>query len=316
MPLILKKQTNISKVFIVFLVASTFIWLLINLSKEYETTLRYEVVYEKLAQNKVLQENPLKEIDLLVKANGFKLLAANFSSRKLSLLANKLRKKKGNNYYFLTKNQQINIQKQLKSGIKLQRILKDTVYLRLGSLKSKKIPVFADLDIQYQLGYDIAEEIKISPDSILISGPELQLNKINSIKTSQLKLEDVSKNIKQTLEVLLPVDMSTVKIDTNQVEVTVVVDKFTEGNFEVPVKIKNLPEGVKLNTFPKNVKVFYKIGLNNFNKVTANSFEIICDYKKSKSNELSYLLPKLKSKPKLVSSVRIVPEKIDFLIHK
>lgn len=311
----MKKEANIPKAFIGFLIASFLFWLLMNLSKKYETTVKYNVVYTDLAQNKMLQEEPTKEIELLVKATGFKLFADNFSNRKVKIVSNKLVRKSKNKYYLLVNNQQTEIQKQLRSGLKLQRVLQDTLYLKLGSLQTKKVPVIADLNITYQLGYDLAEAVKVTPDSVLVSGPELQLRKLSSIKTGTLLLENVSKNSMQEVELSLPENSDKIKISANKVAVSIVVDKFTEGELEIPVKIINLPKKTQLNIFPKKVKVIYKVGLKNFNKVVGSSFEVVCDYKEAKNNELSYLVPELKSKPEFVSSIRLEPSKIDFLIQ-
>ena len=43
---------------------------------------------------------------------------------------------------------------------------------------------------------------------------------------------------------------------------------------------------------------------------------IVCDFKESEENELNYLIPRLKQQSPLISSVRFVPNKIEFLIEK
>lgn len=311
----MKKQNNIPKSFFGFLTASFLIWLLINLSKPSLSVVKYSIDYVGLAQNKILQEDPVKEISLLVKGSGFNLLSANFSDRKIKFFINNLQKESTNNFYLLTDSQQVEIQKQLPSGLSLQDVLQDTIFLKLGSLQSKKVPVVPNLDTTYKLGYNKSEAIKITPDSILISGPELQLKKIHNIQLEKLTLKEVSDNIKRKVAVIAP-KVDKVKISANTTELSLNVDKFTEGEFEIPVVIKNIPPNKKINIFPKKVRIIFKIVLKDFSKVTADSFEVVCDYEQAMENELNYLIPKLKSKPNQVSSVRIVPNKIDFLIYK
>lgn len=312
----MEKQKNIPKSFIGFLIVSFLIWMLINLSKQSVTTVSYEVEYYGLSQDKILQENPVDEIKLLVKGTGYKLFATNFSDKKIKLSVDKLRKISANDFYFLTKNQKNSIQKQLTSGLLLEDVLQDTIYLKLGRLQSKKVPVLPNLAVKYKLGYDAAEKVLIIPDSILISGPELQLKEINAIQLPELALQNVSSNVTEKLPITLPVSLNKVKMSHNNVLIKIMVNKFTEGEFEVPVSVKNISAKQKLNIFPKKVKIVFKIGLNDFDKVTADSFEVICDFKEAVNNEHQYLIPKLKNKPNYVSSVRIVPNKIDFLIYK
>jgi len=312
----LESKINIPKSFFSFLIASFFIWLLINLSKEYTTVVSYSLVYEKLPRNKVFQEKPLNELDIQIKASGFKLLSAKFHNTNVLFYLDKIKQTTDGRYYILPKTQEDIVQKQLYKGLRLDKILKDTVFLKLGELASKKVPVIANVKIDFNHGYDMVSPIKILPDSVFISGPKLQLDKINKIKTKELKLENVLENQEEIIGLELEDEFNKVNLSDNEVKISVVVDKFTEGEFLVPFVIQNLPLGIKIKTFPKQIKVIFKVGLNNFNKITSSSFKVSCDYNVSKANDLPYLIPKLDLKPSLISTVRLMPNKIDFLIQK
>ena len=135
----MKKNKKISKSFIKFLIASILIWFLITLSKEYTLILTFPVNYTNISQDKLLQKEPTKEIDLLVKSSGFNIIKSRFGNKSLALNANNLSRKSSSRYYFLTRNQFSTIQKQLRSGVQLQEITLDTISLEIGSLISKKV---------------------------------------------------------------------------------------------------------------------------------------------------------------------------------
>lgn len=312
----MRKNKKISKSFIGFLVISVFIWLLITLSKEYTATLTFPVKYINIPQDKLLQKEPTKEIDLIVKSTGFNILSARFGNKSISLNANNLNKKSSRNYYFLTKNQLNNIQKQLRSGVELQQIALDTIYLEIGSLISKKVPLKPRLDIKYHIGYDVLEPLTIKPDSILISGPETQLEKINKIDLALLKLNDVKSNFSEEVKIILPKNLNSIKVNINTTTISGKVERFTEGTFKIPFKIINLPEDIELTTLDKTVEVFFVVALSNFNKIDKNFFEVICDYNVTKDNNLSYLMPKITTKSNFIKSFKVIPTKIDFLIQK
>lgn len=312
----MKKLNNIPKSFIGFLIASFLIWMLINLSKPSSTIVNYTVSFVEMPQDKMLQEDPIKEVSLLVKGSGFKLLSAGLSNRNINVSAKNVQKKSANNFFLVTDNQRVEIQKQLVSGLSLQGVLQDTIFLKLGSLKSKKVPVVPSLDIAYKLGYNKSEDVKIIPDSVLISGPELQLKKVNSLQMAKLILREVSEDVTKKMPLVMSKEVDKVKMSFNEVELQIKVDKFTEGEFEIPVVVKNISSNKKINIFPKRVKVVFKVGLKDFNKITADSFKIVCNYEQVKENELTYLIPELEAKPSKVSSVRIIPSRIDFLIYK
>lgn len=290
-------------------------WLLINLSKEYTTKITYYVTFDKLPQDKILQEAPDNKMKFLVKGNGFKLLGANFSSKKLSFLIGKLKSKNESDFYLLTETKKREIQNQLRSGLELMEIIKDTIHFKLGTLKTKKIAIIPNVSLNYKIGFGL-EEIVVSPDSILISGPELQIDKIQSIRTEKKEFKDLNEDISNQLPLKLPEGTKDVKMSHSLVDINVKVDKFTEGSFEIPIEIENAPKNVVFNTFPKKVKITYRVGLKNYNKITADLFKVTCDYNKTKEANIDYLVPRLQKSPELISSVRITPKKIDFLIHK
>lgn len=311
----MSRITNIPKIFFSFLIASFLIWLLINLSKEYETKATYTLKFEGLSQDKIFQDKPSDKIDVQVKANGFKLFTSKFKSTEIVVSLDKVKKKNRTDYYVLPNLQKREIQNQLTSGVELIEVLKDTLHLKLGSLSVKKVPVVLAATINYKPGFGFSK-MTISPDSIMISGPDLQLREIKEVKTEKVNFEDISEDIKKPLSIQLLEKYENMKYSNTSVNIEVAVDKYTEGTYDIPVEILNVPKGTTLNIYPKKVKVTYKVGLKNFNKISEDSFEVICDYKEMKVKGLTYLVPKFKSKPNLISSSRITPQKIDFLIHK
>ena len=90
----MKTSKKIPKTFISFLVASFLIWLLITFSKEYTTVITYPVAYNNIPQNKLLQEAPIKQVDLTIKASGFKIIRSKFKNKKIQLEASTLHRKK------------------------------------------------------------------------------------------------------------------------------------------------------------------------------------------------------------------------------
>lgn len=307
------KAFKIPQAFLGFLVASLLFWFLMNLSKEYTSEVTFSVAYKNLEQDKLIINEPQKEINLQIKGNGFKLIGANFMRKPLILDLKKLHKKSDSLYYLLSKGFIPDIQKQLKSGITLENALQDSLFFKINKLHSKKVAIYPNLNITYKKGFDIASPIELSPDSITISGAESDLKSIHNVLTDKVELLNVDQNISQKIQIQIP-PKTKAKYTTTQLSLN--VDKFTEGQIEIPINIINLPNEGNINVYPKKVTVIYKVGLKNFNQITSNSFEALCDFKESEQTNLPYLVPKLNIKTNLISSVRVVPNKIDFLIHK
>ncbi len=305
---------NIPKIFLGFLLASFLMWFLINLSKEYKTEVIFDLEYKNLPQEKVFREPPVNQLKMLVKGNGFKLFTTNLFSKKVTLSLDKY-KRRNLKYYLLAEEQKSELQSQLKSGLELLNVLDDTIHLSLGTFRKKKVPVAFTNNIKFKPGYGLSD-VNISPDSIFISGPDDEINAIINIQTKNIELNDVSEDVTVKIPVTLPENSRNIKLSNSEVEAQVIVDKYTEGTFELPINIINLPSDVDLKIYPKKVMVTYKVGLKNYSKITEDSFEVICDYKSSADKGLTYLVPSFRKKSNLVSSVRITPQKIDYLIQK
>jgi hypothetical protein len=303
------------KTFLIFLFLSTLFWVLIKLSKTYTSDVIFNVDYKNLPIEKVVQNDPVNEIEASIESTGFDLLRYKLKHNNIIFDLSKLAYKKGNDYYYLPNNNILELRKQLNVETEIKRFSLDTIHFKLGFNKKKKIPVILDSEIHFKLGYNFVESLSIFPDSVVVVGPEVQLDTINSIKTKKINLIDVSSKIEK--EVLLDVsNYKHIVFSEDKIQLNAEVDKFTEGSLKVPFKINNLPDNYQITTFPSEVNVVYKVALSNFNKITPDDFEIICDYNEALKNNVSHLIPKFKHKSILITSAKITPNKIEFLIQE
>ena len=302
--------------FILFILLSLVFWCMTKLSKEYDSTIKYPVSYKNLPNDKLLQEAPLSVVSIHVKATGFKLISENIFPKNLEIDATKLTSKSITDYYLLLNQHRLSLQRQMKTGVLIDHFIIDSIHFNLGLLKVKKVPIILLSDFTYATGFELNGAINVTPDSIIINGPESILDTIDFISTELLLKKELNTSVKEELMIKSFTAISNVKLQEKKVSISALVEKFTEGTLEVPFQVINLPEEMTINTFPKVVKVTYRVALSNFNIITTSSFSIECDYNMSRKNNLSYLIPKLVEKSSLVKNARISPLKIDFIINK
>lgn len=310
------KNNRKIKVFLFFLVLTTIIWLLIELSKSYTSTALLKLEYTNLPSDKILQNKPVSEIEIALKAPGFTLLRYKIKKQKVFINLNNVLKNNAS-YYILPNKQLAHLNSQLAGEIELARVLNDTIFIELGINKFKKVPIVSNLKLNFKLGYNLTEKLKLSPDSILISGPEKYIDSINEVTTVNHKLSEVYKNISLELALIEPPEYNHVMFSNTTIKIKGEVDKFTEGSVTIPVNIINVPDGIKIDPFPKEIEVTYRAGLSNFNKINKNSFSVIFDYKQYENDTLiQYLTPIVRQKSEYISSLKLNPSQIEFLIQK
>ncbi|WP_457615624.1 CdaR family protein [Lutibacter sp.] len=311
----LKKNRKI-KVFLFFIVLTSIIWLLMELSKSYTSTVTFSVKYVNLPEGKLLQSTPVNKLDIDIKAPGFTLLKYKISEHPISLNLGSLTKK-NKKYYFLPNKQLSFIKSKLSGDVEPVSVLKDTIFIDLGVKLSKKVPVKPTINLAFKLGYNLVSNLQITPDSITISGPQKYVDSIQELSTSVVNLEDIHKDIRLSLPIQLPAKKTNVKLSASKVAIEGKVEKFTEGSFTIPVTFINKPDSVSITPLPKEIEVIYQTGLSNFNKINEKSFLVVFDYKQYENDtSIQFLTPKILQKSDYIYSLKVNPNKIEFLIQK
>ena len=308
------KNNRKLRVFLLFLMLSFLFWILIKLSKNYIADVQFDLVYIEAPQNKLLQNNSDKKIILTLNTIGFKLLSYSLKNKELNYSLTDLQRIKGTEYYSITEAEINYLQAQLPAEVVVLKAKPDTLYFDLGIKKSKKVKIIPDVNLQFKPGFNLMKKYTISPEYVTISGPSKFIDSIESVQSDLLELYDVATSFDVAVSLLNTVEGVTLSVD--HVNVSAEVEKITEGSFDLPYKVINLPRRYIISTFPKEVKVVYQVALKDYNKITENSFVIQCDYRETVDNNLEYLIPKIIENPNILFDVKIVPNKIEFLVKK
>lgn len=308
------KNNKKLRVFLLFLSMAILFWMLIKLSKNYIADVEFNLVYTEIPKNKLLQNEPSEKIKLTLNTIGYKLLKYSFKTRNLNYSLTDLKRKEGSLYYSLTKSKLNYLQAQLSADTKVLKVEPDTLFFDLGVKKSKKVPIISNANLQFKPGYNLVKKYTLYPDFVTVSGPTKFIDSIKEIKTEKLDLIDIFSSFEQELKLLVP--NKEVALSSKETIIKGQVEKITEGSFQISYQVINLPKNYFISTFPKEIKVVYQVALTDYNKISENSFEVICDYKETEDNNLDYLIPKIVEKPDILFDVRVIPNKIEFLIKR
>ena len=308
------KSRNKLRVFLLFLFFSFLFWTLIKLSKEYISDVEFDVVYVDVPKNKLIQNQTVDKVKLTLKTTGFKLLRYGFRKRSLEYTLTEIDRKRGTEYYSETSSNTNFLQAQLSAETVVLNIEPDTLFFDLGVRKSKQVGVVSQVDFEFKTGFNFVEPYRMNPNTITISGPEKVIDTISEVFTKSVTFTDLSSSFERKVEIVAPNQA----VETSEKEVSIVgtVDKITDGSFTIPFEVTNLPRNYLISTYPKEVKVIYQVALKDFNKIPQNSFRVQCDFKQTEENNLDYLIPQVVEKPEIIFDVKVVPNKIEFLIKK
>lgn len=308
------KNNKKLRVFLLFLFLSILFWSLIKLSKEYIAEVEFDLSYSDVPQNKLIQNEPDEKVTLTLRTVGFKLLNYGFKRRVLDYSLSEISRKNGSLYFSETRSNINFLQAQLSAETVVLNIEPDTLFFDLGVKKSKKVSIESRVDFQFKTGFNFVKPYELSANEITISGPEKLIDTIDNILTEPFEVQNISESFEQKIKLISPNE--SVVLSSDEIVVSGEVDKITDGSYTIPFEIINLPRNVIISTYPKEVKVVYQVALKDFNKIPENSFRVQCDYRQTEDNGLDYLIPKIVDKPEIIHDVKIVPNKIEFLIKK
>ena len=308
------KNNKKLRVFLLFLFLSILFWSLIKLSKEYIAEVEFDLVYSDVPNNKLIQNEPEKKVTLTLRTVGFKLLNYGFKRRTLDYSLSEIGRKSGSMYFSETRSNTNFLQAQLSAETVVLNIEPDTLFFDLGIKKTKKVKIVSRVDFQFKTGFNFVKPFGMNVKEINISGPEKVIDTIYEVYTESVEMKGISESFEQKVKLVSPNEV--VVLSSDEIILTGEVDKITDGFYTIPFEIINLPRNVIISTYPKEVKVVYQVALKDFNKIPENSFRVQCDYKQTEDNNLEYLIPKIIEKPEIIHDVKIVPNKIEFLIKK
>ena len=149
------KSNKKLNVFLLFLVLSFLFWMLIKLSKNYISDVKFNLEFVDAPKNKLLQNNSDNEIVLTVNTVGFKLLGYSLKKKKLNYSLTEVKRRKGTEYYSIAKSEFNNLQAQLPADVIVLSVKPDTLYFDLGVKKSKKVKVVTNVNLQFKPGYNL-----------------------------------------------------------------------------------------------------------------------------------------------------------------
>ncbi|MEO5789440.1 YbbR-like domain-containing protein [Gelidibacter sp.] len=319
-----KLKTKLSKsiksrklnVFGLFFLLSFCFLALTKLSKNYTETISFELVFKNVPEEHHVNLDSTKKVNVTVNAYGFNLLRYSFYKPKLQIDFNTDVVLKNKTYVWNSQQNAPKIRAKFRNSVDVISIQPDTLRFPYQSLAVKKVPVNTDVTIEFAPGYDMLNKIKVIPDSVKVIGSEKLLSEIEYVTTEKLDLKHVNSNIDKSLGIEMNESFKSLKLTTKSVKIEGQVEKFTEGTFNVPVTIINLPSGVNINFFPKTIPVAYNVSLNNYKSVRTSDFRIECDYRNIDKTGKTFLIPQLTKVPEIVKSARLKQKKVEFILMK
>ena len=205
------------------------------------------------------------------------------------------------------------IQQQLFGGTQILQISPSLFPLQYSKMAVKKLPVLANLDVNFRPGYLGEESVQITPDSVVVHGPQNTLDTLENINTEEFKALDVHQNIDQKIGLE---ELAGVEFEVESIELHWSVLPFSEKRLTIPIEVVNLPLGVKVKLFPPEVNLRATLPLSLLSAVKSSDFLLVVDYEDINEGQSDVMEIKLRKQPPSVKKVIWEPLNVNYLIRR
>src|SRR5688572_7989972 len=267
-----KKNQRVYVFFICFFIAALF-WLLLVLTKDYDSSLHVRVSYSNFPSGLVPVNRLPDRFFLNIKASGYDLISMDEDNQVNVDVAALLGPGKGVRK-ISSRELMLDVAQQLGDDISVLSIQPDTVVFDLSFSSSVRLPIKANLDVTFARQYDSLGGVQLRPDSVTANIPVSYLGTITYIETEKIKAQSLRATLKTKAKLINPEGVS---LDTSQTEVLLEVEKFTEGTVQVPVKLDNVPSGLTIKIYPDKVTLKYLVSLSHYSEIKPEMFTVTAD---------------------------------------
>lgn len=297
--------------FIFFLFLATLFWFLTKFSKEYAADVTTTVAFLNIPEGTIVQENAQQEVPLNLEASGFEFLFYKLKMPKIPVDLSTINPDENGNWRLNKSQIEALATKAFKHPVRAQ-LPESGISLALDALGKRKVPVKANLDFVLEDGFAVVDSLIIHPDSITFIGPKIQLQGISLAQTEFKELTAVNKDVEGQLSIQIPNGVKQLKATPEQVNYSLKVAEFIETELLIPISLVNVPDGANIKLFPSTIKVTYRINFDDYKKVSASDFKIICDFEQVAPNS-NIVIPELVTQPEAASQVNLATSQVEFI---
>jgi len=305
------------KAFVFFncLLLSSLLWVLTTMNQLHTDVIRFPVEYSGIPANMVPVNKLPGFIQIKIQASGYRLIMSRlqktWTGKNVVIhLENDLTKKNKSLLAISLQSKRHEISEQLGKQVTILSIEPDSLHIQFDLKASRKVPVVVKSKWQFQRGYGQAGPLKITPDSIEITGSDAEVQKTDTVFTFTMEESQINKTINRSIGLDFPVG-----IQSRQTEVSVnlPVEQVSEKQLVCPLEVIANNTDSKIELLQSQVSVKILVPNSLYHQISAADFTLGI-YSREASAALPKLIVRVISKPNFVQILEIDPPAVDYLI--
>lgn len=240
-------------VFSIAFVLSLCLWLMVNLSRDYNLSVNLPIQLGNMPEDQALTEKLPESATVSISGEGWKLI--NIYNNPPPVFVD-VSESEINLY------DQVREQMNANPDLNVQKVQPLILSLEMEEKVSKKVPVVSKVKVGFEEQYDITGAPVLEPDSVEISGAASILQDINRWETVAYEIEDVDEDISTSISLKEPDAL--ISVTPVSVTYNAEVAQFTEGEVRVTIEARNMPVDRSVSFSPSYVNVSFDVPVDQY----------------------------------------------------
>lgn len=293
-------------VFVVSFILALCLWLMVNLSRDYNLNLNLPITVGNVPVDRALTEELPDFATVSIRGEGWKLI---------NLYNNPPR------IFVDITQQEINLYDQVRQqmdvdpNISVQKVQPLILNVDLEARASKTVPVRSRVNVEFREQYGFVGDPVLQPDSITVEGASTLLRNITYWETDSVNITGVNSSVSESIFLKDPGSLLTLSRD--EVTFTGEVSQFTEGEVRVEVQTRGQPRGRTVSYSPSSITVRYNVPIGEYARVRGSMpFTAYVNYEQIERDSTGFVAPRIEQTAENVHlSVRsFQPREISYFI--
>ena len=299
-------------VFLFFFLVSSAFWVMMAVKDTMEREIVIPVRMINVPKNVVITEN-IDQIRVTIRDNGYNIIGFYLDNdRVIEVNFHDFSKTEEGKVSVSSSELHKVVKSKLGRSAEILSIKPDKIemYYNYGDYKIVPVKLYGSVTPadNYVLAFS-----RIKPDSVKVYASTSRLAKIDSVKTSYVRISDVSGQVTKVLSLH---KISGVKFEPNNVTLETHAEVKVETTTEVPIRTINVPEGMVMRTFPPRVTVSYVVMESMAKSITEDDFSVVVDYNDLDTSIEQQSLPlRLMKAPNMAKRVKLPFTNVDYLLE-
>lgn len=295
-----------------FVVIAAILWFMQVYNRSFETNIRIPVKYTSLPDSVIFNDTLPDHLNVRVKDYGYAMFRYGFSKGDSIHIDISSVLQHSSSATLQGSVLEAYISRSLPQSASVVRFDPVRISLAHSLLKSRKVPVVFDGQVNLSPGYFLNGDIRISPDSVMVYGSLADLTKLTYIYTTNDTLNGLDTNRKVSYDLIKDKNLKT---NPDKVSVYIPVEAYQQMRINIPVECFNLPDNLNVKFFPSNVTMSFYIGVSMADSVRLDDFSVGIDYEGLKDSKQVSVPVRVTSTSPYARNLTLDPPNVEYIFE-